>query len=184
MRLGWLAMAVALASLVAACGDDAPLLERSCRGKAVPNCLPYEYSVVEDAVLEPSRVEVDHPDMDVHVRVELANCGEDTPRGHIVAITARAETESDLADGGTGTRVFEVLTVRDDGTTFGDDVAKDGVIDVTVENPFIGPEVLADKQLLLRFEPRTPPECSEGVCISCRGEAFEVEYHTGPRFMP
>lgn len=168
------------------CDDGGAPLERSCRGQAVPNCLPYEYSVVTEASLSPSGVMIDDPTAMVDVRVRLSNCGEDTPLGHEVAVRALAPSSSGLTDAGPRDSVFDLLSVRDDGETYGDTVAKDGLIEVTVPNPFVGPEALVNQDLVLRFMPAAPAQCSGGACIggTCQGEVLEVPYRTGGRFTP
>ena len=163
------------ALLVTACGDEDSLLTRSCRGEAVPNCRPFEYSVVESASLTPDGLSVSDFGAEAHIVVRLQMCGAQTPTPHEVVIRALAASPDVLADGGgDSVAVYTLLTLGDNGMD-GDAVAKDGMIDVMRENPF-GPEVPADRSMTLRFEARILP--------SCVGQAFEVGYRTGERFSP
>jgi len=165
-----LAVVIALAG----CGGEDSLLTRSCRGEAVPNCRPYEYSIVESASLTPDGLSVSDFGAEAHVQVHLQTCGEQAPSPHEIVVRALAASPDVLADGGDSVAVYTLLTLSDNGMD-GDAVAKDGVVDVMVPNPF-GAEVPADRSMTLRFEPRILP--------SCVGETLEAPYHTGTRFQP
>ena len=165
-----------LACGLAACGSSEPF-ERSCNGKAVPNCLPYELSILESATLEPSMVTIEDPTERVDVRIQLMRC-EMLDRAHEVTIEMRAGTEE-------MPRILDLVTVRDDGMD-GDVEARDGLIEKTIENPFFGAEIPANRDVFLRFQARAPADCSSGMCIggTCRSETLEVPYRTGMRFDP
>jgi hypothetical protein len=144
--------------------------------------LPFEYSRVTAASVEPERIPVDDPTETLQLRVDLATCEEDAPEPHEVAVSARLDNDSGLGDGGVAPTVFDLLTLRDDGRTEGDAMAKDGVIDVEVTSPFIGGQAFPNREIVLRFEPRAPAQCGDAGCIggTCRGEPLEIEYQTGP----
>ena len=134
-------VAVLMLSL-AACSSSEPF-ERSCNGKTVPNCLPYELSIIESASLSPEEVTIEDPLMMVDVRVQLMRC-EMLDRAHEVTIEMRAGTEE-------MPRILDLVTVRDDGMD-GDAVAMDGLIEKTIENPFFGAEIPANSDVFLRFQ--------------------------------
>lgn len=173
------------AALLAGGCSDGPPLTRSCNGKTVPNCLPYEYSIVREASLTPDGLEIANPGQEAMVRVVMDTCGEDAPVAHEVVIRVISVNDSMIGDGGATEAVFQVAEVRDDGRSDGDPVAKDGVIEATIDNPFFG-MIPANRAVTLRFEPNAPADCSSGTCRggTCAGEALEVPYRTGPRFEP
>lgn len=177
----WLGSALVGLALVG-CGGEGEPLDRSCRGKAVPNCLPFEFSIVEEATLEPEGLEIGNFDAVARLRIRLLGCGEDTPMPHQVDISAIAQSTDPFSDAGTSESRFSLITVRDNGETFGDAVARDGLIDVEIPNPFAGPSVPANTDLLLRFVPSTGSRCSGAICTSCTGVPFELMYRTGDRF--
>ena len=153
-----------------ACGQDPPLA-RSCAGEAVPNCRPYEYSLIDGAELEPTGIEVGDPAAMAHVVVHLSTCGTATPAPHTIAVSALASREG-IGDSGISPMLFALLELKDDGTTLGDDTPGDGLIDVMVPNPFIGP-VPADADVTLRFSAQL------GTCVS---PTVEIPYRTGARW--
>jgi hypothetical protein len=168
-------LVVLLVLVAAGCGGDGNPLARSCRGRAVPNCLPYEYSVVTEASLEPGMISVGDPGGMARIRVVLDTCGAMAPDPHEVSLSARADNPMGLPDSGSPPAVFFLTEVRDNGLD-GDATAKDGMIDVMVGNPFIGPEVPPDEDIVIRFQPRAGRTCT--------GESLEIPYRTGPRFEP
>lgn len=160
---------------LAACGSSEPF-ERSCNGKAVTNCLPYELSILESASVT-EMVTIEDPEQMVDVRVQIMRC-DMLDRAHEVTIEMRVGTEEEP-------RIIDLVTVRDNGED-GDVTARDGVIEQTIENPFFGAEIPANSDVFLRFQARAPSDCSSGMCIggTCRSETLEVPYRTGPRFNP
>ena len=177
---------VIVGGLTPGCTGSSPPLERSCRGRVVPNCLPFEYSIANEAALEPNGLEVGNPLQEARIRVVLQSCGTDAPTPHRVAVLARAQNQAGFPDASTSSAVFSLIEVRDDGSTYGDSAEKDGLIDVTTPNPFADTEVPAERDIVLRFEPRAPPDCSSGTCRggTCRGQPIEIPYRTGPQFTP
>ena len=155
------------------CGDETAL-ERSCGGEAVPDCRPYEYAVVTAASLEPDRVMVGDPTAMLRVHVEMDLCGERAPGPHQVVVRALAQGSGGVPDAGSSERLYDLEELVDDGSTFGDETAQDGVIDVVLPSFFIG-DVPTDTEMTLRFTPQLN---------TCEGELFELPYRTGPRFVP
>ena len=166
---------VALAVL-AGCGSSEPL-ERSCSGKTVPNCLPYELSIIESASLMPDGVTIEDPTENVDVRIQLMHC-DMLDRPLEVTIEMRVGTEEEP-------RIIDLVTVRDNGED-GDAAAMDGLIEKTIENPFFGAEIPANSDVFLRFQARAPADCSGPMCIggTCRSDEIEVPYRTGARLDP
>jgi hypothetical protein len=78
-----------------------------------------------------------------------------------------------LPDAGESVRTIELDVLYDDGITHGDAVARDGIVDVMVPNPFF--DVPPSTTMTLRFTPQL---------MSCSGEAFETVYTTGPDWTP
>lgn len=167
---------ILVASLSFACSSSEPF-ERSCNGKTVPNCLPYELSIIESASLSPEEVTIEDPAMMVDLRIQLMRC-EMLDRAHEVTIEMRAGSEE-------SPRILDLVTVRDDGMD-GDAAAMDGLIEKTIENPFFGAEIPSNSEVFLRFQARAPADCSGAMCIggTCRSETLEVPYRTGPRLDP
>jgi len=163
-----LRIVVAGAALSSGCGDDPPL-ERSCGGETVGNCRAYEYAVVTEASVTPDGISPGDPAVRAQVHVVLDTCGEQAPMPHRILVRGLASRVG-LPDAGPSTMVFTLADLRDDGSTDGDAVAKDGIVDVTLDNPFF--DLPASTDVLLRFEPRID---------LCSGEALEVPYRTGPR---
>lgn len=157
--------------LALAAGCDAPPLERSCAGQEVLLCAPYEYAEVTAASLEPDELPIADFSMSAHIRVETARC-DMAPAAHVVELLAIVPDRTP-ADGGTGEPVSVTsLLMLEDGRD-GDPTPDDGIIDVTVPNPFLT-TVPADSDIRLRFVPRsTTPG-------GCTGAAVEIPYHTGP----
>jgi hypothetical protein len=171
---------LACTALMGGCSDGTRL-EQSCSGNTVPNCLPYEYSIVQQAELEPPGLDVDDASQMAEVLVVMDTCGKDAPRPHEVAVRARTESMVGLGDAGARPSIFNLVTLRDDGNTHGDAEAKDGRIDVTIPNPFVGTEVPSGTEVMLRFEPLAPAQCEGGECFggTCRGESKSIPYTTG-----
>ena len=156
------------------CKEREPF-ERSCSGETVPNCLPFEFSIVEMASVEPERISVDDPSKMADVHIEFARC-ERFERPHEVSLQLR--TNNDDAP-----RIFDLITLRDDGQD-GDITPRDGIIQKTIENPFFGSELPVNQKVWLRFRVRAPADCSSGTCKggTCLSEVFEVPYEMGSRF--
>ncbi len=154
------------------CGPETDF-ERNCAGETVPNCLPREISIVEVATLTPDRVVVDDRDARIQIHVELSRCS-DPPRRHEVGIQ--------MLTLGDSPRIFDILTVRDDGE-MGDAVADDGVIDKDLGNPFIGPELPDGVDVNLSFQSRGLPDCTGEMCFggTCTSERMLVPYRLGRR---
>ncbi|MEM9074490.1 MAG: hypothetical protein AAGE52_38705 [Myxococcota bacterium] len=163
--------------LATACGGGGDEFTRSCNGRAVPNCLPFEFSVIESASVEPEEVMVDDPTATVELRIQMMRCP-DLDRNHEVTVQIRTMDEESPS-------IFDLLTVRDDGQD-GDTMAGDGLIEKTLENPFFGPQIPADTEVFLRVQARAPADCSGPMCIggTCRSELFEAPYRIGRRFIP
>lgn len=162
-----LAACLAAAASLGACTSTP--LERSCDGERVDDCDPHAYAVVRDVTLDPPMVMPGDPTARIQVRVELGKC-EDAPGNHRVVMEART-SRAGFGDAGDSLMVIMLEELRDDGTTFGDETAGDGVIDVSVPNPFF--ELPPERTVDLRFEPRLG---------SCEGEALELQYTTGPEW--
>lgn len=157
----------------AAC-DPGTELEQSCRGEAVPNCLPYELAQITSVEVGPSGVRVGDPAARVMFRVAFDRCpGLD--RHHEVTVQLRD-----------GEQLQDLLTLADDGRD-GDAMAGDGLIEKEVGNPFIGPMIPSSRTVELRFQTRVPPRCSPDRpdCVggTCRSEVYTQPYVLGPRFM-
>ncbi len=162
-------------TVVAGC-NAAPPLQRSCNGQTVGLCAPYEYAEVSAASLDPSELTIADFSMNAMIHVELSTC-DMAPAAHVVDLEAVVPAGGlpTAVDGGSssgGESVMSLLTLRDDGR-HGDMTAGDGVIDVTVTNPFIN-TIPAMTNIVLRFTPRstTPGGCS--------GPPVEISYRTGP----
>lgn len=154
-------------------GDGGSDLERSCRGRAVPNCLPYELAEITEASVTPAEVQVGDAAAEVSIRVAFDRCP-DLARNHQVTLQLRD-----------GEQLQDLLTLVDDGEG-GDAMAGDGLIEKTIGNPFIGPMIPDSRTVQLRFQTRVPPDCSGESCIggTCRSEALEIAYRLGARFEP
>ncbi|MBO6935000.1 MAG: hypothetical protein JJ863_08490 [Deltaproteobacteria bacterium] len=156
-------------------------LERSCSGEGVTDCLPYEYAEIVSASMTPENVPVDGLGEEITIRVELDKC-ERSPRPHLVTVVMRV---GGLDDAGSDARLINLLELRDDGTD-GDAEAMDGVIEVTVDNPFFGiSDVPTNTTVAIQFRARMPADCSSGTCIggTCRSPELEIPYRTGGRSM-
>jgi hypothetical protein len=157
-----------------ACGGDP--IEQSCDGEALPSCRPFEYAIAESATADPGMLEVGDPLSEIVFHVTLRTCGAQAPDPHRVAVSAVSEGGPGGLDGGAGgTRVTMLLELADDGSTFGDPTAKDGVVDATVSTPFMSSLVSPNADIRLRFTPRSR---------SCSGEYVEIPYRTGDLWMP
>ncbi|MCB9614603.1 MAG: hypothetical protein H6722_19365 [Sandaracinus sp.] len=168
-RVSWLVVLVA-----AACGGEpATDLERSCRGRAVTNCLPYELAEIVEASATPSDIRVGDAAAELTVRLAFDRCPD---------LDANHEVTMQLRD---GEQLQDLATLNDDGLD-GDTMAGDGLIEKTIGNPFIGPMIPAGRTVQLRFQTRVRPVCDGSECIggTCRSEAFEIDYRLGSRFTP
>ena len=171
---------LALLALSACSSGSGDPLTRSCGGDAIDNCLPFEYSIVQSASIEPAAIDVGDLSARAQVHIQLETCGSDAPGTLVVTVTAIADTTDPLGDGGTVGSRFPLLELRDDGTN-GDAVAGDDVIDVNTPNPFDNRLLPANTDLVLRFEPHRTASCSGGSCTggTCTGEFFDLPYRTG-----
>jgi len=164
---------IALAVPAAVAGCSTSDFDRSCGGEPVRSCDPYEYARVTSATIEPEEIEVDSPFEEAHVRVEYESCDSaDAPPYHRITLSARVDAEG-LPDAGTSTRELVLADVRDDGESDGDETAGDGVVDVTIDNPFF--DVPPEIEIVVELEPRWE---------SCRGDAKEITYRTGAQYVP
>lgn len=170
-----------LLALLSACssGSGDPLA-RSCNGHAVVSCVPFEYSAVRVATIEPSGLDVGQLTVRATVHVEVDSCGADAPGELVVDVVAVALTRSPLADAGRVETRYPLLELHDDGLG-ADAVAGDGVIDKSTPNPFDNRALPPNTDLLVRFEPQRTATCSGGTCVggACAGEVFELTYRTG-----
>ncbi len=149
--------------------------ETNCEGETVTNCLPYEASMIQSAMVTPEAPTLE--DTSVMVRFQLAmNICPRAPRPHEVTVRMR------IGDGDEG-QLIDIITLRDDGRTEGDETAQDGLIDVEVVNPFLNRAIPANEDVFLRFVARSPQDCSSGMCFggTCRSEGFEIPFRTGSR---
>lgn len=168
-------LSLSLILLFVGCSADNRLpLERSCAGEVVGPCAPFAYAEITEAALTPSELSVGNFDLDAQVHVRLSNCGANTPVGHSVHMQALVMRSSSLEDAGVSTMVFDLGSVYDNGMN-GDAVAMDGMIDVTIQNPFSS-EFPPNSDIVLRFTPR--------ASVACEGGSVEVPYELGPRFDP
>lgn len=163
-------IAVVLALGVGGCGDQ---LDDSCSGESFGTCGPYEYTVVTSATVEPPEAMPGDPETPVEVRVEYDSCGGDAPSPPRIAVKGRVTRSTGLGDSGSSLVVVDIATLRDDGSTFGDSEAGDGVIDATLYNPFF--DLPPERTVTLIFEPRVN---------SCDGKSKEIEYTTGEQWEP
>lgn len=169
-------IATALALVAASCGRGAPL-QRSCEGRPVDTCDPYEYAEVVSATFGPTELSPGDPRESAMVRVELRTCGATTPSTPSVQIAAVIEGAGGIlpfdADGqdagssGDDTRIYQLVSVP--GTE-----ATTTVIETTIDNPFDG-RVPTNSDISLRFTP---------VIGGCEGGAFSIPYRTGTRPSP
>lgn len=169
----WRTSMIALALTTSACGGEGTELEQSCRGRAVPNCLPYELAEIVEASVTPADVSVGDPSVEVAFRVLFDRCPE---------LDANHEITVQLRD---GERLQDLITLRDDGMD-GDAMAGDGLVEKTLGNPFIGPLIPSSRTVQLRFQTRVRPRCDGASCVggTCRSAAFETDYRLGPAFDP
>jgi len=163
-------LAILCCLTAAGCGDK---LDDSCSGDSFGTCGPYEYTVITSVSIEPAEVMPGDPETPVEVRIEYDSCGDDAPSPARVQWKARTTRSATLDGSSGGLAVVDITTLRDDGTTFGDDEAGDGVIDATVFNPF--GDLPAESEVTLIFEPRVG---------SCEGDGEEVVYRTGEEWEP
>lgn len=167
----WLALALAATALAACSTDD---LEASCDGEAVDECLPYTYAIVRSASVEPDRIKPGDPSPEsiAHIRVEYDSCRSSAPGNHRISLSALTSRAA-FPDASASLMLIDLDTLPDDGMTNGDEVARDGIVDVNVANPFF--DLPPDTTVTLRFAPQL---------MSCTGGAHEIEYTTGPMWEP
>ncbi len=161
---------------LASCSPGPPL-QRSCEGRWVDTCDPYEYAEVAAVTFEPTALSPGDPRQTATVHVELRTCGARTPSTPAVQIAAVVPGAGGTLPfdaqgfdaGGTGddTRVYQLTDVRasEAGATS---------IDATISNPFDG-RVPATSDITLRFTP---------VIGGCEGGALSIPYRTGNRPSP
>jgi hypothetical protein len=161
----------ALAILLLAGCSSAPVgsdFERSCAGAEVLLCDPYEYSIVSEARLEPAGIGPLDPGVMATVHATLRQC-EMRPGGADVQVQALVG-----GDGGP-VRVVDLGLMASDDGTHGDSVAGDGTIEWRIgSNPF-GSAIPENATIQLRFTP---------LIGGCTGDALDVGYRTGDRFVP
>lgn len=177
-----LATLAPLLALLAACSSGSGnLMVRSCNGHVVPNCLPFEYTAVRTASVQPAELPVGDLTVGAQIHVEVESCGTDAPGTLFVTVTAVTDDGTLAPDGGPLLRDFHVLELRDDGMG-GDAMAGDGVIFKNAPNPFDNRLIPGNTDILLRFEPQRTATCAGGSCTggTCAGEPFELNYRTGP----
>jgi hypothetical protein len=172
-----LACVVGGACVASASCSLGPPLERSCAGRYVDTCDPYEYAEVAAATFDPSGLSPGDPRMGATVHVELRTCGATTPATPSVQIAAVITGAGGVlpfdaqgADaGGTGddTRIYQLTSVSasDPQST---------TIDTTIDNPFDG-RIPANTDITLRLTP---------VIGGCEGGAITLPYRTGARPSP
>ncbi len=169
-------IATGLALFAASC-ERSPPLQRSCEGRPVDTCDPYEFAEAVSATFGPTELSPGDPRQSATVRVEIRTCGADTPAAPAVQIAAVIEGPGGTLPfdangqdaGGTGddTRIYQLVSVRGtDATTT--------TIDATIDNPFDG-RVPTNSDISLRFTP---------VIGGCEGGAITIPYRTGARPSP
>lgn len=171
---------VAVALLCAAAGcSEGTTFERSCNGEAVPNCLPHEYSIIENVSVTPGEVMVGDPRPELRFQIDLSRCPQ-AAVFHEVAVSMLVGGAGDA-----GASVFDVVRLADDGVTEGDETAGDGRIDVTLNNPFLGDRIPDNTDVTLRFRSRARADCSSGRCIggTCTSEEVTLPFRLGARVM-
>ncbi len=154
-----------------------PPLERSCAGRYVDTCDPYEYAEVASATFGPTELSPGDPRMGAMVHVELRTCGATTPQPPEVQIAAVIRgaggvlpfdaSGSDAGGSGDDTRIYQLTSVRASSATA-------TTIDATIDNPFDG-RIPANSDITLRLTP---------VIGLCEGGAITIPYRTGSRPSP
>lgn len=154
-----------------------PPLQRSCEGRWVDTCDPYEYAEVAAVTFEPTQLSPGDPRQTAMVHVELRTCGANTPSAPAVQLAAVVAggggtlpfDAQGFDAGGTGddTRVYQLTDVRasESGAT---------IVDATIANPFDG-RIPANSDITLRFTP---------IIGGCEGGALTIPYRTGSRPSP
>ena len=163
-------LSLALACFALGCESSDPF-ERSCAGKAleVPLCRPYEYAILQSGSVTPELIRVGDPTASVRVQASLRRCAQFSGTLE-VRVEARVSGSTPVLDGGMSSeRIVSLVTVRDDGE-LGDATANDGIVDVTVPNPFSSETIPANSTVTLRLVP---------VTSACEGRTFETPYRTG-----
>ncbi len=150
-------------------------VDQSCAGAITGMCPPYAYATVQQASLDPSDIQPGNPMQRAHVHVVLQTCGQKAPSPARVEIFALAQSASGLDEAGPTEGAYDLTAVHDDGAN-GDMTAKDGIIDVMIDNPFFSGPIPPDSDIHLRFEPHSG--------ASCVGGPLEIPYHTGATYVP
>lgn len=151
----------------------APDFERSCNGEYINACMPYEYTQVVTASLEPQRISPGDNLGVATVRATFRNCGERAPAPaalQITAVIARAGTtvpfdsQGDGGSTGSGERIVPLGTYRN--------TSSDPLVFVaTIENPFDEVSIPGNADFTLRFR---------SIIRACEGDGIESSYRTGP----
>lgn len=170
------ALATGLALFAASCGRGPPL-QRSCEGRPVDLCDPYEYAEAVSATFEPSAISPGDPRDTATVHVELRTCGATTPTAPSVQISAVVGGAGgtlpfdafgqDAGSTGDDTRIYQLVAVPADEAT-------STIIDATIDNPFDS-RIPTNSDISLRFTP---------VIGGCEGTPVTIPYRTGSRPSP
>jgi hypothetical protein len=176
MRVAFVLPSASMLLALASCSPGPPL-QRSCEGRWVDACDPYEYAEIAAVTFEPTALSPGDPRQAAMVHVELRTCGARTPSAPAVQIAAvvagRGGTlpfdAQGLDAGGTGddTRVYQLTDVRASEPSATS-------IDATIANPFDG-RVPTSSDISLRFTP---------IIGRCEGGALTIPYRTGNRPSP
>ncbi len=174
LRMRALSLVVVAASLSGlGCDQAAGAFDRSCGGEYINSCMPYEYTQVVTASLEPERISPGDNLGVATIRATFRNCGERSPAPPALQITAvitRAGTSVPLdgrSDGGitgSGERIVPLGTYRN--------TSSDPLVFVaTIANPFDEVSIPGNAEFTLRFR---------SVVNTCEGDGIETPYRTGP----
>gem|GEM_PF-2387887 len=177
LRLRVSSLLVVMASFEAMGCSRAPAFERSCNGEYINACIPFEYTQVVTASLEPQRISPGDNLGVATLRATFRNCGERTPAPaalQITAVIARAGTtvpfdsRGDGGPTGSGQRIVPLGTFRN--------ASRDPLVFLaTVENPFDEVSIPGNADFTLRFR---------SIIGACEGDGIESPYRTGPSIRP
>lgn len=173
-----LLFALALMPLAACSSDPGDPLTRSCAGHVVPSCLPFEYTSVRTASIEPPQLRVGDLTARATVHLEVDGC-EEAPGNLMVSVAGVGSGRDGLTDASIEA-FYPLLELSDDGLG-ADAIAGDGIIDKSTPNPFDNRAIPPNSELVVRFKPQRAGSCSGGTCIggTCAGGIFELPYRTG-----
>lgn len=157
-------------------GPNESAIVRSCRGESLsesPTCGPYSYSRVVAATVSPEELEPGNIRQDATFHIEIETCGANAPDTVSVALFALVDaTDSDAGAAGSSVPLGSITgTVSDTGLT---------VIDTTITNP-LDVRVPGNRSIVWHFVPRLAGATIDGTTYNCEGEAFDVDYVTGPQ---